>query len=95
MKRFVWNPCGMVQNDSCGNLVRLSDAHAAIAELRAEHERLSTLARDAYVAWSTDRDARVGKLLRAMVDAGYCRTYRPDLMPNANSTSGDAENHVG
>lgn len=64
--------------DECFRLL-----HAEIARLRAENERLSTLARDAFVAWDAGRDARVGKLLRAMVDADYCRTYRPDLMPNA------------
>lgn len=55
-----------------------------IETLRAESERLRTLARDAAVAWDADRDARVGKLLRAMVDVDYCRTYRPDLVPNAD-----------
>ncbi len=63
----------------------------ALEMMRAENERLHTLARDARAAWDADRDARVGKLLRAMVDTDYCRTYRPDLMPNANWASNDAE----
>lgn len=52
-----------------------------LAELDAEIQRLQTLARDAFAAWEYDRDARVGKLLRAMVDVQFCKTYRPDLSP--------------
>jgi hypothetical protein len=52
-------------------------------DLRAENVRLRALAADAYAAWDTDHDARVGKLLRAMLDAGFSKQYRPDLVPNA------------
>ena len=52
------------------------------AELQVEIERLRTLARDAYEAWDNDRDARVGKLLIAMLDEKFSKTYRPDLVAN-------------
>lgn len=51
----------------------------AITEL----ETMRSLARDAYDAWDHDRDARVGKLLRAMTDDQFRKTYRPDTVPNA------------
>jgi len=51
-------------------------------EAAAEIERLRTLARDAYEAWDNDRDSKVGKLLRAMLDGKFCATYRPDLPHN-------------
>lgn len=51
-------------------------------EAADEIERLRTLASDAYEAWDSDRDSRVGKLLRAMLDGKFCATYRPDLPPN-------------
>ena len=47
-----------------------------------EIETMRSLARDAYDAWDHDRDARVGKLLRAMMDDGFRKTYRPDTVPN-------------
>lgn len=50
----------------------------------SEVQRLRSLARDAYEAWDNDRDAKVGKLLRAMLDDAFCKTYRPDLAPNAS-----------
>lgn len=40
---------------------------------------LRALAKDAYEAWDNDRDAKVGKLLRAMLDANFRKQYRPDL----------------
>ena len=59
----------------------------------AEIDRLRALAKDAYEAWSDDKDARVGKLLRTMLDEKFSRAYRPDLVPNAQGnkppTSGD------
>jgi hypothetical protein len=51
-------------------------------EAAGEIERLRTLARDAYEAWDNDRDGKVGKLLRAMIDKKFCATYRPDLPHN-------------
>ena len=57
-------------------------------EAAAEIERLRTLARDAYEAWDNDRDSKVGKLLRAMLDGKFCATYRPDLPHNAEVTGG-------
>jgi hypothetical protein len=39
---------------------------------------LLKLAEDAYEAWDNDRDARVGKLLKAMLDPKFRATYRPD-----------------
>lgn len=52
-------------------------------EAAQEIERLRALARDAYDSWEHDRDAKVGKLLRAMLDAEFSAVYRPDLVPNA------------
>jgi len=44
-----------------------------------EVNALLTLAEDAHEAWDKDEDARVGKLLLAMMDATFRKTYRPDL----------------
>ncbi len=45
---------------------------------------MRSLARDAYDAWDHDRDAKVGKLLRAIMDDDFRAMYRPDLaVPNA------------
>lgn len=50
----------------------------------AEIEAMRSLARDAYDAWDHDRDAKVGKLLRAIMDDEFRAMYRPDLVvPNA------------
>jgi hypothetical protein len=58
----------------------LAAAPQAPADARdAEILRLRTLARDARAAWNIDKDVRVGKLLFAMTDDAFCRTYRPDL----------------
>lgn len=54
-----------------------------MVEAADEIERLRTLARDAYAAWDSDKDARVGKLLIAMLDENFSKKYRPDLTPNA------------
>lgn len=59
-------------------------------EAAAEIERLRTLARDAYEAWDNDRDSKVGKLLRAMLDGKFCATYRPDLPHNDKVTGAAA-----
>lgn len=56
----------------------------------AERDRLRTLARDAHTAWDNDRDARVGKLLMAMLDCEFSKTYRPDLTHNAELCGGEA-----
>lgn len=58
-------------------------------EAADEIERLRTLASDAYEAWDSDRDSRVGKLLWAMLDGKFCATYRPDLPPNAGVTGAE------
>ena len=44
--------------------------------LRAQGE-LMAIANDAYSAWDNDQDSKVGKLLRAMVDEEFRRSYRP------------------
>ena len=59
---------------------------AELAHRDIEIERLRTLARDAYAAWDGDKDARVGKLLHAMLDEEFSKSYRPDLVPNAALT---------
>lgn len=63
------------------------EVHQHLAPLARKLERenvlLRTLAKDAYEAWDNDMDARVGKLLRAMLDEKFSKTYRPDLVPNA------------
>lgn len=51
----------------------------AMEAQQAEIERLRALAKDAYAAWDMDRDARVGKLLRAMLNPEFSSAYRPDL----------------
>lgn len=56
---------------------------ALAADALAEIEAMRSLARDAYDAWDHDRDARVGKLLLAMMDEKFRKTYRPDTVPNA------------
>ena len=58
------------------------DSHESILfrEAADEIERLHTLARDAYESWDNDKDAKVGKLLRAMLDETFCTQYRPDLV---------------
>lgn len=48
-----------------------------------EVEVMRVLAREAYEAWGADNDARLGKLLRAMIDDEFRNSYRPDLRPNA------------
>lgn len=59
-----------------------TDGDCWAGELQVEIERLRTLARDAYAAWDNDRDARVGKLLIAMIDEKFSKAYRPDLVAN-------------
>ena len=58
---------------------------ALAADALAEIEAMRSLARDAYDAWDHDRDARVGKLLLAMMDQKFRKTYRPDTVPNGNA----------
>ena len=61
------------------------EVHQHLAPLARALERenvgLRALAKDAYEAWDNDRDARVGKLLRAMLDEKFSKVYRPDLAP--------------
>lgn len=51
-----------------------------------EIDRLKGMAADAYEAWDNDRDAKVGKLLRAMADDEFRAMYRPDTVPNEPSS---------
>jgi len=53
----------------------VSPVHKAIAEIKA----LRLLAQDAAIAWDEGKDSRVGKLLRAMVDVEFRKTYKPDI----------------
>lgn len=64
-------------DDQAGTLY----SHVVGREAATEIEQLRTLARDAYEAWDNYRDAQVGKLLRAMLDETFRKTYRPDLSP--------------
>ena len=65
-----------------------SGGDALLEEVADEIARMRILAGDAYEAWEHDRDARVGKLLRAMGDDKFCQTYRPDLWPPNDRTVG-------
>ena len=62
------------------NIDRLTQAYL---ELQVENVRLQKLAKDAHDAWDNDHDAKVGKLLYAMLSPEFCKCYRPDLTPNA------------
>jgi hypothetical protein len=62
------------------------DSAKAMLDAAREIEAVRSLARDAYDAWDHDRDAKVGKLLRAIVDDDFRAMYRPDLAaPNASN----------
>ena len=52
---------------------------AMLAKAADEIDQLRRLASDAFDAWNSDRDSRVGKLLRAMGSEEFRRLYRPDL----------------
>ena len=58
---------------------------AELAHRDIEIARLRTLALDAHTAWNLDMDSRVGKLLHAMLDEEFSKSYRPDLVPNAHN----------
>lgn len=59
-------------------LQREGDALKADAErLREVRDLLPKIIEDAYVAWDTDREARVGKILGALL--GYISNYREDI----------------
>lgn len=47
-----------------------------------EIESVWSIAHEAYIAWDNDMDAKVGKLLRAILDEQFRKTYRPDKVPN-------------
>ncbi len=53
-----------------------------VSALCTELEQLRKLASDAHEAWDKDRDIQVGKLLKAMLDDKFRKTYRPDLTPS-------------
>jgi hypothetical protein len=59
---------------------RWKNADESMNAAADEIERLHTLARDAYESWDNDKDAKVGKLLRAMLNETFCAQYRPDLV---------------
>lgn len=65
------------------NADRLTSAYLA---LQVENVRLLDLARNAYDCWDSDKDAKVGKLLLAMLDEKFRAQYRPDLTHNAPAT---------
>ena len=44
-----------------------------------EIEAMRWLARDAFDAWNHDKDAKLGKLLRAMIDHEFRKAYRPEM----------------
>lgn len=50
-----------------------------VRALRVDRDQIMELARDALKAWDGDHEIRVGKLLRAITDAEFRKTYRPDL----------------
>lgn len=52
---------------------------ATVEQLVRERDELLALAEDAHEAWDKDEDARVGKLLLAMMDEVFRKKYRPDL----------------
>jgi hypothetical protein len=73
---------------------RAGDVKPVLAAIE-EIEALRKLASDAYTKWDADDEARVGKLLRAMVDHEFRKTYRPDLTHNAElSRAGSAPNET-
>lgn len=49
------------------------------ASLNDEIEQLQKLAQDAYAAWDNNQDMKVGKLLRAMLDSDFRKTYRSGI----------------
>ena len=72
------------------NTDRLTQAYLA---LQVENVRLLGLARDAYECWDGDKDAKVGKLLRAMLDEKFRAHYRPDLAKvGAGNTAPETHN---
>ena len=78
--QLILNSVTPSHTDTANALLDLKDA-------RKEIDKLLTLARDAQAAWDGDNDARVGKLLRAMVDKDFCKSYRPDLVQPTDSES--------
>ena len=53
LKRYVWNPTGLVPNQNCGDWVKLSDAQAVIEHLAGEKQLLQRLLREANQVLST------------------------------------------
>lgn len=81
--------CNQGRNCACGPRDCIDDAADEIEQLRK-------LAQDAYSAWNSDQETKVGKLLRAMLDGGFRKTYRPDLVtPNAGVTGAGARRGTG
>lgn len=48
-----------------------------INKLQARIKELEELAANAYRAWDADNDSRVGKILRAMTDENFRKSYLP------------------
>lgn len=73
------------------NTDRLTQAYLALqvdnVRQKEEIEQLTTLARDAFIAWDKDKDSTVGKLLRAMLDPNFRATYKPSLKVGADGTA--------
>ena len=70
------------------NADRLTQAYLA---LQVENVRLLELARNAYECLDSDKDAKVGKLLRAMLDEKFREHYRPDLAKVGSHRTADEE----
>jgi hypothetical protein len=68
--------------------LRSRDVAATLAD---EVNALLTLAEDAHEARNKDDDTRVGKLLLAMMDRGFRKTYRPDLVKVGAGETGKVE----
>ncbi|AHX16181.1 hypothetical protein CH75_06250 [Dyella jiangningensis] len=49
------------------------------ADAMAEVKELREVALMAYRSWDKDEDTRLGKLLRAMVDPAFAKTYLPEM----------------
>lgn len=46
---------------------------------KTPHQMLTSIAHEAYKAWDSDQDSRVGKILRALADPSFAQQYRADI----------------
>lgn len=67
-----------------GRIIDLVLRHNSQA-VETEAGQLRFIAEKAKAAWDEEKDHRVGKLLRAMVDVDFRKTYLPELFANANA----------